>query len=58
MPSDSLSLADYMLLARELTSLVNPRIRGRNGQKAHTPPKYTPKDEIMLMEHLNEREAL
>lgn len=56
MASDSLALSNFMLLARFLTARVEPRIMGRNGLSATPPPKYTPKDETMLLAHLNERE--
>ena len=59
MPSDSLTYTDYMLLARWLTGRLEPRIGGQKLVSSHTPPKYTPKKETILLEQLrNEREAL
>jgi hypothetical protein len=59
MPSDSLTYTDYMLLARWLTGRLESRIGGQKLVSAHTPPKYTPKGETILLDHLRkEREAL
>jgi hypothetical protein len=59
MASDSLALSNYMIVARLITARVEPRIGGQKLVSAHTPPKYTPKGEIMLLEQLRkEREAL
>lgn len=57
MASDSLTYTNYMLLARWLTGRLEPRIGSRKPVSAHTPPKYTPKDETMLLAYLNEREC-
>jgi hypothetical protein len=59
MPSDSLTYTDYMLLARWLTGRLEPRIREQKSVSAHTQPRYTPKSETILLDHLrNKGEAL
>ena len=59
MPSDSLTLSNYMAIARWLTGKLEPRIGGQKPVYGPTLPKYTPKEETMLLDHLrNKREAL
>ena len=64
MASDSLTLSNYMIVARFLagrvdSTLVRLQKRTQKPVSAHTPPKYTPKKETVLMEHLRkERGAL
>lgn len=59
MASDSLALSNYMIVARLITTCVEPRTGSRKPVSAHNPPRYTPKGETILMEQLrNKREAL
>lgn len=59
MASDSLALSNYMIVARLITARVEPRIVGIKPVSAPTLGKYTPKSEIILLDHLrNKGEAL
>ena len=64
MPSDSLTLSNYMIVARFLagrvdSTLVRLQKRTQKPVSVTPPPRYTPKGEVMLLERLRkEREAI